>query len=44
MMTTELYQALAILVHFSSADLTQAGGPGVVIGTYSDVEIAGNEH
>ena len=36
-------QALAILIHFSNAELTQAGGPGVVIDTYSGVEIAGVE-
>ena len=43
MMTAERQQALAILLHFSSAELTQAGEPGVVIDTYSGVEIAGDE-
>ena len=43
MMTAELLQALAILIHFSNAELTQAGGPGVVTDTYSRVEIAGDE-
>ena len=43
MMTAELQQALAIVVHPPGAKLTHTNRPGVVIGTYSGIEVAKNE-
>ena len=40
MVSTQLEESLSILVHFTHADLSKAGGPRVVICTHSGIEVA----
>ena len=40
MVSAQLEQSLSILVHFTHAELSNAGGPRVVICTHSGIEVA----
>ena len=40
MVSSQLEQSLSILVHFTHAELSNAGGSRVVICTHSGIEIA----
>ena len=40
MVSAQLEQSLSILVHFTHAELSKAGGPRVVIWAHSGIDVA----